>query len=88
MCSAESRETVLIFHHVRGAERVTLEMALCEECGSNIEKHLKRAVPKRLMNFQVIERLAALYAAQEAEAPTAEARKRPARKRKVAGGRE
>ncbi len=69
LCSGDSRETVLIFHHVRNAQRVTLELALCETCGNNLEKHLKRAVPKRLMEVVTIERLAAWYA-QEGDVPT------------------
>jgi len=60
LCSGASRETVLVFHHVRKAERVTLELALCETCGNQLEKHLKRAIPKRLMEYKTIERLRAL----------------------------
>ena len=55
LCSAETRGTVLIFKHVRRGQRVTLDIALCQECGNNLEKHLKRAVPKRLMNIREIE---------------------------------
>ena len=57
LCSEASRESVLVFHHVRKADRVSLEIALCEACGNNIEKHLKRAIPKRLMEVSAVDEM-------------------------------
>jgi protein-arginine kinase activator protein McsA len=51
LCQEVSREAVLAFHNVRKSERVTLEIPLCEGCANRLEKHLKRAIPKRLMEF-------------------------------------
>jgi hypothetical protein len=54
LCNGISREGMLLFQHVRNGERIALEIALCEACACRIEKHLKRAVPKRLMNIRRI----------------------------------
>lgn len=51
LCGGFSRETVIDFHHVRKRQRVSLHVPLCETCGNRIEKHLKRAIPKRLMEI-------------------------------------
>jgi hypothetical protein len=59
LCSGPSHESALVFTHVRERERVDLEVPLCEACGTRMEKHLKRAVPKRLMTFSGVRRLAA-----------------------------
>lgn len=46
---------ILTFSHGRKGEQVELEIAICKECGSRIEKHLKRVVPRRLMRFTEME---------------------------------
>lgn len=51
LCEGISRESALSFVHLRRGERATLEVALCESCGNKLEKHLKRAIPKRLMRL-------------------------------------
>lgn len=51
LCGGASRETVINFHHVRKRQRVILHVPLCETCGNRLEKHLKRAIPKRLMEI-------------------------------------
>jgi|GEM_PF-2766858 len=51
ICQQWSSESTLTFAHTRGAERVRLEITICEPCGTRLEKHLKRAVPKRLFSF-------------------------------------
>ncbi len=51
LCQKWSAESTLTFAHTRGAQRVRLEITVCEPCGSRLEKHLKRAVPKRLFAF-------------------------------------
>jgi hypothetical protein len=55
LCQHWTTETALMFSHVRGPERVTLEITVCEPCGSRLEKHLKRAIPKRLFAFEEAE---------------------------------
>jgi hypothetical protein len=50
LCSRPTRETMLAFTHRRGGEKVKLEIALCDSCGDRLEKHLKRAIPKRLFD--------------------------------------
>lgn len=56
LCHHWSSESTLMFTHTRGPERVTLEITVCEPCGSRLEKHLKRAVPKRLFDFADVPR--------------------------------
>lgn len=56
LCGGVSRETVIRFQHVRKGERVALHIPLCETCGNRIEKHLKRAIPKRLMEIAELPR--------------------------------
>lgn len=51
LCESLSQEAALTFHHVRKAERVWVELPLCEVCANRLEKHLKRMIPKRLMAF-------------------------------------
>lgn len=46
LCGSPSREGVIEFVHVRLGSRVTLAGALCETCGNQMEKHLKRVVAK------------------------------------------
>ncbi len=48
LCSAPSCGSGLVFFHERKGTRQWLEVGLCETCGNRMEKHLKRAVPKRL----------------------------------------
>ena len=55
LCPGVSREAGLIFVHVRRGERVTLDVPLCETHGNQVEKHLKRVVPKRLMEIRPCE---------------------------------
>ena len=55
LCDGVSRESLISFHHVRDRQRVTLEIPLCVSCANKIEKHLKRAIPKRLMAFDPVE---------------------------------
>jgi hypothetical protein len=50
LCGGASREATLAFAHRRGGENVSLEIALCGSCGDRLEKHLKRAIPKRLFD--------------------------------------
>jgi hypothetical protein len=54
MCNGPSTESVLIFSHVRERQRVNLAIPLCEACGNRMEKHIKRAVPKRLMEVSAV----------------------------------
>ena len=51
LCDGVSRESALSFVHLRKGERASLEVPLCETCGNKLEKHLKRAIPKRLMRL-------------------------------------
>lgn len=55
LCGEVSRESLISFHHVRQQERVSMELALCEGCATRLEKHLKRAIPKRLMEFDRVQ---------------------------------
>jgi len=41
----------LTFHRERRGEEVALAIGLCDACGDRMEKHLKRAIPKRLMQI-------------------------------------
>ncbi len=50
LCSGAIREATLAFTHRRGREKVNLQIALCGSCGDRLEKHLKRAIPKRLFD--------------------------------------
>lgn len=54
LCPARAQLTRLVFlhEHVQTGECVVLNIRLCESCGNRIEKHLKRAIPKRLMTFR------------------------------------
>jgi len=54
LCAEETQDSGLVFHHLRQNERVSLEITLCNSCGQRIEKHLKRAIPKRLMTFEPV----------------------------------
>jgi hypothetical protein len=59
LCGRHADEGVIRFCGVRphreiGAVRAWLELALCEACGKNLEKHLKRAIPKRLFSFRAV----------------------------------
>ncbi|MQA89191.1 MAG: response regulator [Gemmatimonas sp.] len=51
LCNGVSRESALTFVHLRKGERASLDVPLCESCGNRVEKHLKRVIPKRLMDF-------------------------------------
>ena len=51
LCDGMSREAALEFTSVRKGERVYFAVALCESCANRVEKHLKRVIPKRLMEF-------------------------------------
>jgi uncharacterized protein YlaI len=51
-CDGEAQESAITFVHVRNGERAHLELPLCEACGGRLEKHLKRAIPKRLFTFR------------------------------------
>lgn len=51
LCQRPARQSALSFGHVRNGERVELDIRLCETCGTRIEKHIKRAIPKGLMRF-------------------------------------
>ena len=53
LCEKEPGESSLVFmhRHERANELVTLSIRLCLSCGDRIEKHLKRAIPKRLMSI-------------------------------------
>jgi len=51
LCQAPGPQSRLAFKHVHEGGRTDLEIALCADCGDRIEKHLKRAVPKRLMRL-------------------------------------
>jgi hypothetical protein len=55
LCGGWSRGTQLRFTHEREGERVSLEMPLCRACGDRIEKHLKRAIPRRAMEVTPLE---------------------------------
>ncbi len=48
LCPAQRSGSGLVFFHERRGERLWLEIGLCETCGNRMEKHLKRAIPKRL----------------------------------------
>jgi hypothetical protein len=50
LCSGAIREATLAFTHRRGGEKVNLQITLCGSCGDRLEKHLKRAIPKRLFD--------------------------------------
>ena len=56
LCGDEIGETSLVFlhEHREPHEMVSLNIRLCLSCGNRIEKHLKRAVPKRLMDFRTL----------------------------------
>lgn len=54
LCQAPGPQSRLAFKHVHEGGRTDLEIALCADCGDRIEKHLKRAVPKRLMRFAAL----------------------------------
>jgi hypothetical protein len=61
LCPGPARAGVgLTFDHVRRGQAVALEIDLCETCANRVEKHLKRIIPKRLMEIT----------AEPAEAPT------------------
>lgn len=49
MCGSWARGSHLQFVHERREEEARLELPLCSSCGDRLEKHLKRAVPGRLM---------------------------------------
>jgi CheY-like chemotaxis protein len=51
LCNGISRESALSFVHMRKGERASLDVPLCESCGNRLEKHLKRVIPKRLIEF-------------------------------------
>jgi len=57
LCPNGSHETVLLFRHIRNQEQVDLEVPLCGDCGNRLEKHIKRAIPKRLMRVSPVLRL-------------------------------
>lgn len=52
LCGAEaSGDSGLTFDHKRRRQRVSLEAYLCETHGNLLEKHLKRVIPKRLLEI-------------------------------------
>jgi hypothetical protein len=51
LCPGPAREAVLQFTNLRRGERVWLAIPLCETHGNQIEKHLKRVIPKKLMEI-------------------------------------
>jgi CheY-like chemotaxis protein len=55
LCDGVSRESALSFVHHRKGERASLDVPLCETCGNRLEKHLKRVIPKRLIEFTSFE---------------------------------
>jgi CheY-like chemotaxis protein len=52
LCDGVSRESALSFVHHRKGERASLDVPLCETCGNRLEKHLKRVIPKRLIELK------------------------------------
>jgi hypothetical protein len=55
LCGGWSRGTQLQFSHPREQDHVSLELHLCRNCGDRIEKHLKRAIPRRAMDVTPLE---------------------------------
>ena len=57
LCGAEGASSTLDFRRVsaeRGAQ-TDLHIAVCDPCAGKLEKHLKRAIPKRLMTFSPLD---------------------------------
>lgn len=52
MCGSWARGSELDFAHERRGEVVHLQLPLCTSCADRLEKHLKRAIPKRLMELK------------------------------------
>jgi hypothetical protein len=54
LCGEAAGAGMLVFlhEHTDVPDYVSLNIRLCESCGNRIEKHLKRAIPKRLMVFR------------------------------------
>jgi hypothetical protein len=49
ICNGWSYGNVLRFERQDGSTRHSFDLVLCERCAERLEKHLKRAIPKRLM---------------------------------------
>jgi hypothetical protein len=71
LCGLAPGTAILLFlhDHVEDAQSVRLDIRLCASCGNRIEKHLKRAIPKRLMVFRDIPRRTGIHPELEQEPP-------------------